>query len=254
MFTRTLAIIISLLSVAIARAETITEYVNYCGPFDKIEVLDNVNVIYKCMPDSAGYMRYNGARRFNDAFIVENKKGKLKIQVNTDDVNDPQLPEIYVYSNFLTSVANSSDHKLEVLSIAPCPNLTIKQIGNGIISVDGVQCDKVTAVIATGNGTITVTGATDEAKLKMIGTGTIQADLLQAKTVSCTVVGSGTIGCWPEQSLNVKGLGSTKVYYRGDPALKKGPGLKVYSLDEPVPAETLLPDYDNEPAEEPAAE
>lgn len=234
--TRILTLVASLTAFLSANAGAVTEYITYCGPFDRLEVLDNVNVIYACNPDSAGYMRYTGEKRFADAFIVNNNKGKLKIQVNTEDVNDPALPDIYIYSNFLTSVSNSSLRKVEVLSIAPCPELSIKQIGNGTIGVDGVKCDKLSATIATGNGSIIVTGSTDAAAFKMVGTGTIQADLLRANTVKCRVVGSGTIGCWPLESLDVKGLGSTKVYYRGEPVVSKGPGLKVMQLDQ-MPAD-----------------
>lgn len=77
------------------------------------------------------------------------------------------------------------------------------------------------------------------------------------------MVGSGAIGCWPTESISVKGLGSTKVYYRGDPVVKKGPGLKLFRIggnkgssstyedDEPVPDETPAqeepaPDEDHE--------
>ena len=116
--------------------------------------------------------------------------------------------------------------------------------------MDGAKCDRLKASLATGNGTIVITGSAAEAKYVMVGTGTIQADLLCADVVKCTVVGSGAIGCWPTESISVKGLGSTKVYYRGDPVVKKGPGLKLFRIggnkgssstyedDEPVPDET----------------
>lgn len=239
-----------------------TTYNTYCGPFDRLEVTDNVNVVYVNHPDSAGYARYTGDRRFADAFIFSNSKGKLKVQVNTEDVNDPELPTLYLYSNFLTSVSNSSVSRLEIRSIAPCPELKVKQIGNGTIVIHGIDSDRVKGSIATGNGQIVLSGVAREAKYVMVGTGTIQADLLRADVVECRVAGTGTIGCWPVESLNVRGLGSTKVYYKGDPVVKKGPGVKVFPLDqyiretpsseEPVPEEDVpLPvDPDEEPAEE----
>lgn len=260
---RFIAFIVAFAAILSMKPEKTTTYTTYCGPFDKIEVTDNVNVVYECRQDSAGYLTYSGAHRFADAFILNNNKGKLKIQVNTEDVNDPELPTIHVYSNFLTSVENSSVMKLEIRTIAPCSNLNIKQIGNGAISVDGAKCDRLKASLATGNGTIVITGSAAEAKYVMVGTGTIQADLLCADVVKCTVVGSGAIGCWPTESISVKGLGSTKVYYRGDPVVKKGPGLKLFRIggnkgssstyedDEPVPDETPAqeepaPDEDHE--------
>lgn len=227
-----LTLLLTITAISPMKSEKTTTYTTYCGPFDKIEVTDNVNVIYECRQDSSGYLTYTGAHRFADAFILNNHKGKLKIQVNTEDVNDPELPTIHVYSNFLTSIENSSVMKIEAKSIEPCPNLNIKQIGNGTISVDGVNCDRLKASLATGNGTIAITGTAQDAKYVMVGAGTIQADLLKAATVKCTIIGAGAIGCWPTESINVKGLGSTKVYYRGDPVVKKGPGLKLFRLEE----------------------
>ncbi len=238
-----------------AYAEPTTLFSNFCGPFDKLEVTDNVNVVYRTDPDSAGYMRYEGGRRFADAFIVSNKNGKLKIQVNTEDVNDPELPTIHIFSNFLTSVENSSEKRIEIRSLAAVPSLTVKQIGNGSIAIDGIRADRLKASIATGNGQIILTGSATEANFIMVGTGTIQADLLRADVVKCSVVGGGTIGCWPQESIRVKGLGSTKVYYRGNPVVKKGPGLKVMCLDtmkssEDSAGETSGEVVPSEPAEE----
>lgn len=219
-------------AVSPAMGEKITKYTNFCGTFDKVQVCDNVNVVYKCSTDSAGYVSFIGAKRFANAFIVSNSKGKLKIQVNTEDVNDPELPTLNIYSNFLNKIENSSEKRLEIINIAPCPQLTVRQIGNGTIAVNDIKSDKLTASIATGNGTIILTGSATEAKYVMVGTGLIQADLLRADVVNCRVVGSGSIGCWPDESLSVRGLGSTKVYYRGNPVIKKSPGLKIFSLDE----------------------
>lgn len=66
----------------------------------------------------------------------------------------------------------------------------------------------------------------------MVGTGTISADRLEADVVQCKILGSGSIGCWPLQKLNVRGIGSTKVYYKGDPQVKKSGGGKLYPLPE----------------------
>lgn len=76
------------------------------GQFDKVKVLDNVNVVYRCMPDSTGWVQYRGAKEFADAFIITPKDGTLKIQVSTEDVGHPDLPTLYIYSDFLTSVEN----------------------------------------------------------------------------------------------------------------------------------------------------
>ena len=71
----------------------------YCldvGRFDKIKITDNVNVVYRSVPDSTGMAVFTGAEEFANAFIFTNSKGKLRIQVNTEDVNNPALPVLYV--------------------------------------------------------------------------------------------------------------------------------------------------------------
>lgn len=200
------------------------------GAFDKINVVDNVNVVYRCQPDSAGYIVYSGDDRFADAFILSNSKGKLKIQVNTDDVDSPDLPVIYAYSDFLTYVENSSDFLISVENPCPVPKFETKLIGNGKIDVSGVKASHVDINFMTGNGKISVSGKTDKVSIKIVGTGIIQTDELEAKEVDCKIMGSGTIGCWPLDLLSVKGIGSTKIYYKGNPQIKKVGGGKLFPL------------------------
>ena len=64
----------------------------------------------------------------------------------------------------------------------------------------------------------------------MVGTGTIQADELKADRVNCKIMGGGNIGCWATESLDVRGIGSTRIYYKGKPKIKKVGGGKVLPL------------------------
>ena len=67
------------------------------GQFDKIKIQDNVNVVYRCLPDSTGFVQYSGDKEFADAFIITPKSdGTLRIQVSTEDVGNPNLPTLYV--------------------------------------------------------------------------------------------------------------------------------------------------------------
>lgn len=211
------------------------------GQFDKIQVLDNVNVVYRCNPDSTGFMQYRGAKEFADAFIVTPKPdGTLKIQVSTEDVGHPDLPVLYVYSDFLTSVENSSSFSLIVENPAPCAEFKAKQVGNGTVTVENLKTNKLMASLATGNGTVNVSGSALTAVLKMVGTGIISADRLEAEDVQCKILGSGTIGCWAENNLSVKGIGSTKIYYKGDPNIKKSGGGKLFPLPENNASDVLM--------------
>ena len=125
-----------------------------------------------------------------------------------------------------------SNFSVDVLSLAPCASVNVNLIGNGTISVEGIKCNNVSAALSTGNGSIYLSGACLEANFRMVGTGLISADRLQSENVKCKILGTGSIGCWPIDNLNVSGLGSTKIYYKGKPNIKKVGGGKLFELPE----------------------
>lgn len=233
-------LLLLLAGVMPAMPEEIHEYESAVGPFTKVKVLDNVNVVYRCLPDSSGFVQYKGAERFGDAFILNtNDSGTLRIQVSSEDIGDPELPVIYIYSDFLTSVENNSDFSLLVENPAPCVEFKATQVGNGTITVENVRAKKVGASINTGNGTVTLSGECENANFKMVGAGVIAADRLRAKTVDCKILGTGSIGCHPLDALSVKGIGSTKIYYIGNPTIKKSGGGKLIQLPSEPEGKTV---------------
>ena len=220
-------------------SQDIKQYSFEIGQFDKVRVLDDVNVVYRCVPDSTGFVQFSGAEEFADAFILTAKgDGKLKIQVSTEDVGKPGLPTLYIYSDFLSSVENSSNFLLKVESVAPCAEFKATQIGNGRVAVDDIVATKVSATINTGNGSVNISGKCENAVLKMVGSGMIAADRLKAQNVQCKILGTGSIGCWATENLSVRGIGSTKIYYKGSPKVKKSGGGKLFELPESM-------DYEN---------
>ena len=221
---------IAVFSVLSASAQQ--EYKVNVGQFDKIQLSDNINVVYSCVPDSSGYAAYTSERNMADAYIFTNKKGTLKISVSEEYTDKDNLPTVRVYSDFITGVENSSKSLLHVDLGFSTPTFSIKLVGNGKIVVNNVRSNELSATIATGNGTIAVNGKCDKASFKMVGTGVIQADGLEATSVKCTNMGTGTIGCWATKTLDVRGIGSTKVYYKGNPEIKKVGGGKVFPLTE----------------------
>lgn len=235
-----LLLITAVLSMTALKAQVSQHYSVEVGQFDKVKVTDNVNVVYRCLPDSTGWIQYRGSKEFADAFVITPKEGTLKIQVSTEDVNNPDLPTLYIYSDFLTSVENSSAATLKVENPAPCAQFSAKEIGNGRIVVEGLKANVVRASINTGNGAVTLSGSCREAIFKMVGTGTIAADRLEAEQVQCTILGGGNIGCWAVEKLSAKGIGSTKIYYKGDPVIKKSGGGKLFPLPEDRPLDTVV--------------
>lgn len=225
--------IILLMAVFITAAMQMSakEFTLPVGQFSKVSVDDNVNVHYIGADGSPSRVRYEGDQKYAKAFIISHSGDKLRIQVETEFVNDPELPTLYIYSDFLKSASNSSEATLRIETVAPTSEISFSVMGNGTIVADSIRATKVSANIKSGNGTIAVSGNCETASFGMLGNGTIQADHLEATTVSCKILGTGSIGCWPVDKLKVKGIGSTKVYYKGSPEIDKKGGGKLFQLE-----------------------
>ncbi|MDE5645853.1 MAG: hypothetical protein K2I45_09485, partial [Muribaculaceae bacterium] len=57
-------------------------------------------------------------------------------------------------------------------------------------------------------------------------------------------LGTGSIGCWPERALDVRGIGTTKIYYRGDPRIKKVGGARLWQIKAADITDSAVPDSD----------
>lgn len=212
-------------------AVSASEFTMPVGQFSKLAVDDNVNVVYVGGDGSPSRIRYEGDQKYAKAFIITNKGDKLRIQVETEFVDDPELPTLYVYSDFLKDASISSESTLKIDQAAPCSEINLSLIGNGTMVANNLRATKISASVNSGNGTISVEGHCQVAKLKMIGSGTIQADRLEAADVDCKILGTGSIGCWPVNRLKVRGIGTTKIYYKGDPEINKKGGGKLFKLE-----------------------
>lgn len=202
------------------------------GQFDKININSNISVVYKNLPDSTGMASYEAPEGNEDIFELTVKNGTLKIQAAKTQWGNGELPVVYLYSDFLTSVESYSDQNVSVESLAPSFSFSASQVGNGSLNIENVQCTDVSASIKTGNGSVNVSGTCVNATLQMLGTGLISADRLKAENVKCNILGTGSIGCWALKTLNVKGIGTTKIYYKGNPEIKKTGGGKLFQLPE----------------------
>lgn len=207
----------------------------YVGQFDKLKINGNIGVIYSNLPDSTGYARFEAPEGFESLFNFTVKgDGILKVEPGDTKWGNRDLPLLFVYSNFLNSIECYSDKQVEVVSIAPCATFNVNQVGNGSILIDNLKCNNISASISTGNGSILLTGVCVNANFRMVGAGLISADRLKAENVKCRILGTGSIGCWATDKLNVTGLGTTKIYYKGDPEIKKKGGGKLFELPEEI--------------------
>lgn len=224
-------IILALMLVMTYVAVNAKDYHRSLGQFDKISVIDSISVVYRCIPDSTGTAAFSADPAIADAILLEVDKGELKIRISTEAVGSSRLPVLYLYSDFMQHVYNSSNATITIDNPAPVPTFKAIQVGNGTINAKGLKATTVEGKIQTGNGTIAFEGTCDLAKFNMLGAGAIQADLLKAEKVECKSLGSGSIGCWPEYSLKVNCLGSTKFYYKGEPSIRNKGGGKLIPID-----------------------
>lgn len=221
--------IFALLSVALSMSAR--EFSLPVGQFSKIQVDDDVNVVYIGGDGSPSRVRYEGDQKYARAFIITQKGDKLRIQVETSFVADSDLPTLYIYSDFLKQASISSESTLKIDAAAPCSELSLSLMGNGTIVASNLKATKISAAIKSGNGTISAEGHCQKANFTMVGNGTIQADRLEATEVECKILGTGSIGCWPVNELKVRGIGTTKIYYKGDPEIDKKGGGKLFKLE-----------------------
>ena len=213
------------------------------GQFERLKITGNISVVYKNLPDSTGLARYEAPLESGDLFSFNLKAdGQLQVEPSDTKWGDNSLPVIYLYSDFLSGVESYSERDVDIVSLAPTANLNINQIGNGTIRVEDLKCNNLSASITTGNGSIYLYGTCVNANFRMVGAGFISADQLKADNVKCRILGTGSIGCWPIDNLQVSGLGTTKIYYKGSPTIKKKGGGKLFELPEDTSAEVTAHD------------
>lgn len=224
-------IFITLLTLAapiIGMGQSTQRYELKVNDFKELRVDNDIAVDYYCNPDSAGYAVFTATDAQSGWVLFDNNgRGKLSVQTDTDYPAGEKMPRIRVYSSSLEKVVNSGDSLVKVYNLPAADKFKAVLIGNGRLSVPGVEASTVEASIHSGNGQLTIEGRCTEAKLHLVGTGTILADRLEAVKVKATVVGTGYIGCSPSEAITVMGAGSGSVLYRQAPPTIKSRGVGI---------------------------
>ncbi len=208
----------------------LSDYKLNVSDFNKLTVVDGVNVDYYCNPDSAGWVVFKGLPGQSAEITFNNNKENLTIQSTADEKAIENLPTVKVYSSSLSHVENSGDSLTRVFLKVPEPKFSAKQIGNGRTEVFGVDTDNFDGVVAAGKGTMKVDGKARKAKLKNVSTGTIDAVALETPELNCLVFGPGNVLCNPTKSIKVMGAGSGKIYYPHQPekVTNRSIGVKTF--------------------------
>lgn len=215
-------LLISFLGLSFLMSAEEKPYVLKIGDFNTLQVIDAINVTYRCNTDSAGLAVFVADGIAAKTLIFSNNGNKLKIEKDIDDGLPPvTLPHITVYSNFLAQAENCGDSTLTVFSPAPGASFKARVIGNGTLIVKGIHATQTEGTLDTGKGNIVLEGITKAVKLKNIGTGQINAKELSAESATATLLGTGSISCKASDELTVKGMGTGKVFVYGSPKIKK---------------------------------
>ena len=220
MMKRTLISITLLAVTALVSLAQATRHEVKVGNFTRLVVLDDINVDYRCNADSAGLVVFTCSREIADHLMFSlSDKGRLSIQVDDEYERQGNLPTLKIYSSSLDEAENSGDSVMRISGLPPMKSFKVRLVDNGKIIVRSVRASLLELQILSGKGKIIADGSCDDLSLRLVGTGEIQADRVEAGSVSCRIMGTGTIGCDVRGGeLKVSGSGTGKVYYKGNPS------------------------------------
>lgn len=205
------------LAMAMTAQSPVKHYSLNVHDFTELKVIDAINVEYSALADSAGTVSFDCPKDLASHLMFTNKNNTLSIQVDFQNIPAGPLPLLHIYSTNLQKVENSGDSTVIIRNLAPINTFNAKVIGNGTVLVHNVNADNVNASISTGSGHLLINGTASKAKLSNVGTGPLEANSLDCKTVKCILVGTGPIDCHATEQLSIFGAGSGTVYYSGNP-------------------------------------
>ncbi len=228
LFAATIAAIFS------ASAQAPSTYNVKVGDFDKLYVKGHINVNYISSADTTGVAIFDAPESIVSGITFQNKGGKLTIKLSDELKGVTDLPTVNVYSAFLVKAENSGDSTLRLVKVQPVPKINLNVVNNGRIVCRDLRSYRVEAGLSTGHGEVVLFGKCDEAVYNFVGTGLLQCDELEARSVTVKAFGTGQVGCWVTESLKIYGGGSTTIYYKGSPAeiVDRGVGIKLRKIDE----------------------
>ena len=215
-----ISIILVVTTTLMVCAQGVTRHEVKVGNFSRLVLLDDINVNYRCNADSAGLVVFTCTKEIADHLIFSlSDKGRLTIQVDDEYERQGNLPTLTIYSSALEEAENSGDSIMRISGLPPMKSFKVRLVDNGKVIVRGVRASQLELQILSGKGKIIADGSCDNLSLRLIGTGEIQADKVAAGSVTCRIMGTGSIGCDVHGGeLKVSGSGTGKVYYKGTPS------------------------------------
>ncbi len=223
-------LLVSILSVSLS-AEELGEYRLNIGDFTELKVLDGINVDYVESADSAGYAVFTCPPSVASSLIFDRNNTRLTVRLSAENPISGPVPLVRLSSRYLIKAENNSDSTLRILSVARGPKFEGTVEGNGSLILRGMNMNELKLILRLGHGQIVASGECQKLGVKFVGTGVIQADDVKADDVSVKCSGTGSVGVWAVNKLSVFGMGSTAIYYKGNPEIRnRSVGPKINPL------------------------
>lgn len=220
MMKRALISLLLAVTVALVAGAQVERHEINVGNFSRLTLIDDINVNYRCNADSAGMVVVTCSKDVLDHILFNlSDKGRLSIQLDEVIDRKSNLPLLTVYSSSLIEAENDGDSTLRIMALPPMKAFKVRLTDNGKVILRGVKASQLELHILSGKGKIIAEGSCDDLSLRLVGTGEIQADQVEAVNVSCRIFGTGSMGCNVlGGELKVSGSGTGKVYYKGNPS------------------------------------
>lgn len=220
MMKRALISLLLAVTVAMVAGAQVERHEINVGNFSRLTLIDDINVNYRCNADSAGMVVVTCSKDVLDHILFNlSDKGRLSIQLDEVIDRKSNLPLLTVYSSSLIEAENDGDSTLRIMALPPMKAFKVRLTDNGKVILRGVKASQLELHILSGKGKIIAEGSCDDLSLRLVGTGEIQADQVEAVNVSCRIFGTGSMGCNVlGGELKVSGSGTGKVYYKGNPS------------------------------------
>ncbi len=187
--------------------------------FTKVNMLADLNVVYKVNPDSAGYISIYAEENILDLIEFETKKGKLEVKFNTLRTPEFGVVLVRMYSNSLTEVENLGVGVFDIRSKISAPELSFTQTGAGQIRATDTESGVIKASVG-GAGDVVLGGKTGMGVYSVNGAGDINAKAVKAEEVNASITGNGEISCSADKNIKTFITGSGIIRYDGDAELK----------------------------------